>query len=73
MKEICSLAFEPAVDAIRHTKTVMYKHGVWNEYAERPTEDVIKSIQNSGYGADVRYDEATDRYFVSLPCDDDMW
>lgn len=73
MKEICSLAFEPAVDAIQHTKTVMYKHGVWNEYAERPTEDVIKSIQISGYGADVRYDEATDRYFVSIPCDADMW
>ena len=39
----------------------------------RKTEDVIKSIQDSGYGADVRYDENSDRYFVSVPCDADMW
>ena len=68
MKEICRLAFEPAINA-----TVMYKHGVCNKYAERPTEDVIESIQKSGYGADVRYDEGADRYFVSIPCDADMW
>ena len=73
MKNICTLQFQIAVDAIKHTKTVMYKHGVWNKYAERPTEDVIESIQKSGYGADVRYDEGADRYFVSIPCDADMW
>mgnify|MGYP001850902232 FL=1 len=73
MKNICTLQFQKAVDAIKHTKTVMYKHGVWNEYYMRKTEDVIKSIQDSGYGADVRYDENSDRYFVSVPCDADMW
>lgn len=73
MKNVCTLQFQRAVDAIKHTKTVMYKHGVWNKYNERKTEDVIKSIQNSGYGADVRYDETNDLFYVSVPCDADMW
>ena len=35
MKNICTLQVENAIEAIQHTKTVMYKHGVWNEYYER--------------------------------------
>ena len=51
----------------------MNKHGVWNDYQERKTEDVVKSIRNSGYGADVRYDETKDVFYVSIPADCDMW
>lgn len=32
MKTICSLRFKEAIAAIQGTKTVMYKHGVWNEF-----------------------------------------
>lgn len=73
MQTICGLAFEPAIDAIKYTETVMYKYGVWNKFYERKTSEVIESIKKSGYGADVSYDEATDRYFVSIPSDADMW
>lgn len=73
MKEICSLAYEPAINAIKNTETVMYKHGVWNKFCERKTSEVIESIKRSGYGADVRYDEDKGLYFVSIPCDSDMW
>ena len=73
MKNICTLQVENAIEAIQHTKTVMYKHGVWNEYYERNTEEVIESIKKSGYGADVRLSEATGISYVSIPADCDMW
>lgn len=73
VKEICTLQREKAIEAIKKTKTVMYKHGVWNPYYERDTEGVIKSIENSGYGADVRYNEEKKMFFVSIPADCDMW
>ncbi len=73
MKTICSLQFDEAIEAIKGTEKVMYKHGVWNDYQERKTEDVVKSIRNSGYGADVRYDETKDVFYVSIPADCDMW
>ena len=73
MKEIVKLGFDSAVKAIDGTKTVMYKHGVWNPYYERNTEDVKKSIMNSGYGADVWIDERNGKLHVSIPCDSDMW
>lgn len=47
MKTICSLRFKEAIAAIQGTKTVMYKHGVWNEYSLCKTEDAIKEIQRS--------------------------
>ena len=73
MKIICELRFSEAIEAIKGTDTVMYKHGVWNPYEKRKTEKVIKSIENSGYGADVKYNEETNQYYVSIPCDSDMW
>ena len=73
MQTICSLAFEPAINAIKDTETVMYKHGVWNKFYERKTSEVIESIKKSGYGADVSYNEAKGIYYVSIPCDADMW
>lgn len=73
MKEIVKLGFDSAVKAIDGTKTVMYKHGVWNPYYERSTEDVKKSIMNSGYGADVDFNEKNGMFYVEIPCDADMW
>ncbi len=73
MKMVCSLKYEEAIEAIKGTKTVMYKHGVWNEYTECNTEEAIKHIRNSGYGADVRYDDEKKMFFVSVPADCDMW
>lgn len=73
MKTICRLRRSEAIEAIKNTETVMYKHGVWNPYYERKTAVVIKSIENSGYGAEVRFDEETGKYYVSIPCDSDMW
>ena len=71
MKMVCSLKYEEAVEAIKGTKTVMYKHGVWNKYTECSTEEAIKHIRNSGYGADVRYDDEKKMFFVSVPADCD--
>ncbi len=73
LSRVCSLQFEKAIEAIKDTKTVMYTHGVWNPYYERKTEDVIKSIQRSGYGADVDRDDATGQLYVSIPSEGDMW
>ena len=35
MKTICSLQFDEAIEAIKGTEKVMYRHGVWNDYQER--------------------------------------
>lgn len=72
MKEICRLGYKKAIEAISGTEKAYYKHGVWNQYNLRNTEDVIKSIEQSGYGADVELDE-NGIYYVSIPCDADMW
>lgn len=69
---ICILGRQETIDIISGTKRVYYRHGVWNEYHMRDTAAVIKSIQDSGYGADVYRDEAGN-YYVSIPCDSDMW
>lgn len=73
MKTICSLRFKEAIAAIQGTETVMYRHGVWNEYSLCKTEDAIKGIQRSGYGADVKYDEDKKMFYVSVPAACDMW
>jgi len=51
---------------------VFYRHGVWNEYKKVPTERAIESIKKSGYGADV-YQDSSGQFYVSIPCDSDMW
>lgn len=71
-KTICTLQVERAIEAIKDVRTVMYRHGVWNEYHERETAGVIESIRKSGYGADVFQDE-NGTFYVSIPCDADMW
>jgi hypothetical protein len=72
MKQICSLGFEKAVEAIKDTETVQYKHGVWNPYKERLTKDVVELVMKSGYGADVSQDD-DGIFYVAIPCDADMW
>jgi len=69
---IVSLGFKEAVDAIYGTKTVMYKPGVWNASKLTETDKVISAIMRSGYGADVRKN-SNGEFFVSIPCDSDMW
>ena len=71
MENVVTLGKESAIKAIENTKKVMYRHGVWNEYEERDTVSVIESIKSSGYGADVRKDK--EQFYVSIPCDSDMW
>lgn len=73
MKRICELQFGKAIEAISGKDFVMYKHGCWNEYKLCKTEDVIKRITKSGYGADVKWDEEADMYYVCTPSQSDMW
>jgi len=70
---LCSLGRKEAIDLIRETETVMYKHGVWNSYEKKSTEDVIRKIEASGYGADVRINYGTGVYYVCTPAQADMW
>lgn len=71
MNKICELQIANAIKAIEGADTVMYRHGVWNKYELVSVERAIKGIQNSGYGADVY--ENCGVYYVSIPCDSDMW
>ena len=71
MENICKLAYQKAVDAIDGTKQVYFKHGFWNPYELKPTEEVKKRIMNSGYGADV--DRKDGMLYVFCPCSSDMW
>lgn len=66
------MGYHVAVDAIKDSETVMYKHGIWNKYEPLPVEKAIKAIMNSGYGADVYKDEQG-RFYVSIPCNSDMF
>ena len=43
-ERIIMLGREKAVDAIKDADTVMYRHGVWNEYCKTTTENAIKSL-----------------------------
>ena len=74
MKRIVTLGYQEAVDAIKGTSMVMYRHGVWNKYEPLSVEKASKAIMASGYGADVYMDEdKPDQFYVSIPCDSDMW
>ena len=66
------MEFENAVKAIENTEAVMYRHGVWNPYEVEDTDFVKKAIMNSGYGATVKKD-SNNVFYVSIPCDSDMW
>ena len=70
-ESICTLAYQKAVDAIDGTEQVYFKHGCWNPYELKPTEEVKRRIMNSGYGADV--DRKDGMFSVCCPCNSDMW
>lgn len=72
MLRIVTLGYQEAVDAIKGVSMVMYRHGVWNKYEPLSTEKASKAIMTSGYGADV-YRDDVGGFYVSIPCDSDMW
>ena len=75
MKRLVNLGCDSVIDILNEVepKTVMYKSGVWNKYAERNTEDIIDSIVYAPYGVDMDVDEETGIYYICRPCDSDMW
>ena len=73
MTRIVDLGFDEAIEAIKNQKNVMFRSGVWNSYNLVTVDYAIQRIKNSGYGADVSYDENTGKYYVSVPSSGDMW
>lgn len=73
MKSIVKLGFDSAINAIKSEENVFFRSGVWNDYNLTTTEYAIERIKNSGYGADVRFNEENGKYYVSIPSSGDMW
>ena len=73
MKQVISLGRTTAIDTIANEESVYMQKGVWNKYALTETKTAIESIKNSGYGADIYFDEKTEKYYVSIPNSSDMW
>ena len=71
-KLICTLQRQKAIDLITGSMRVFCRYGVWNEYRKIPTERAIEAIKKSGYGADI-YQDGSGQFYVSVPCDSDMW
>lgn len=69
---ICTLQRQKAINIVEGTMRVFYRHGFRNEYKKVPTERAIEAIKKSGYGADV-YQDSNGQFYVSIPCDSDMW
>lgn len=61
-----------AVNAIRRASFVYLKRGLGNDYKLISTDDAMKVIENSGYGAGVKVDDAGMLY-VNVPCMADLW
>lgn len=70
---VVSLGRATAIDTIINEESVFMQKGVWNKYSETDTKTAIDSIEKSGYGADVYFDEETKKYYVSIPSSSDMW
>lgn len=70
---LCELGREDAIKIIKNTglNKVYYRSGVWNSYELVDMEYAIQGITNSGYGADIYEEDG--KYYVSCPCDSDMW
>ena len=73
MTRVITLGRHTAIEKIKNEETVYLKHGVWNNYELYSVNDAIKRIKNSGYGADIYYNEDNKMFYVSIPCDSDMW
>ena len=72
-KEICTLSFDKAIETIQNSSQVYYRHGIWNPYEKVSTSQAIEGIKKSSYGADVKYEIIEGKYYVSVPCDSDMF
>lgn len=72
-KRVITLGVDSAIDTIHLEDSVYLRHGVWNDYELSDTEDAIKSIKGSGYGADIYFCEGNGKYYVSIPNNSDMW
>lgn len=72
-KSILGLSNSQAIkEKIGDVDKVYYKSGVWNNYQLKNTEDVLKSVDNSSYGGDLRQDE-NGNYYVCCPSYCDMF
>jgi len=71
MRSLIKLGYKEVVETIKDSKTVYYKHGVWNKYKIVDVDVAIKGIENSGYGADLYEDKGN--YYVTVPSDGDMY
>ena len=73
MEKVIDLGIHSAIDTIQYHEDVYLRSGVWNDYKLCKTDVAIEKIRNSGYGADVYFNEKNEKYYVSIPCDSDMW
>lgn len=73
MIRIVKLGYDAAIEKNKDEKSVFLRHGVWNEYQLCGVSNAIESIRRSGYGADIYYNENNSMFYVSIPCDSDMW
>ena len=73
MTRIVTLGKDKAIEKIENENTVYLRHGVWNKYELSGVSEVIERIKNSGYGADIYYNDDNRMFYVSIPCDSDMW
>lgn len=72
-ERVITLGLTDAIDSIHLEDSVYLRHGVWNNYELADTEDAIKSIKGSDYGADVYFCDSNGKYYVSIPNSSDMW
>ena len=72
-EKICTLSFDKAIEVIKDSLQVYYRHVIWNPYEKVSTPQAIESIKKSGYGADVSYEIVEGCYYVSVPCESDMF
>lgn len=73
MEMVIELGITDAIDTIQNETSVYYKHGVWNGFRIVNAKYAIEQIKHSGYGATVYFNEKNEKYYVSIPCDSDMW
>ena len=73
LKRVHQLVYKEAIEMVKERESVYWKSGVWNEYKKRTDiDEVIKNINNAGYGVDVYVDDNGDLY-ISRPSDGDMF
>lgn len=59
--------------SLRKKKGIVSIELVLDSSQTAETSQAIEGIKKSGYGADVKYENIEGRYYVSVPCDSDMF